>query len=136
MYRRSFGIVIVSVLALGALAGAACGGDDRVVTTASPAPVHATQTGSSEPISAGAIVPNTFLTYEGKQYRLSDILQANLIDSSEFAQVGQASHADVASDLTVFSRAGDATSVYTFWQGSGSGESAIPDSWYRWNPES
>lgn len=133
MRRVMFGLVLVSLLSLGVVLGAACGDDDDEIE--GDQSTAESQNENTGPDSAGAIVPNTFLTYEGGQYRLSDILQADLEDESQFSEVGEATAADVdAPDLTVFSKEGDADSVYTFWAGSGSGDTATPDSWYRWEP--
>lgn len=122
-------LALASILAL-SLAFVACGDDDTV--DGDSAVVDDDDTSGAD--SAGAIVPNTFLTYDGAQYRLADILQADLEDESEFAEAGEATAADVDGDLTVYSREGDDSSVFTFFEGSGEGESATPDNWYRWEP--
>ncbi|MEX0684060.1 MAG: hypothetical protein WD904_10900 [Dehalococcoidia bacterium] len=124
-------LAVIALLAIGMTGAAACGDDDDDGATQQPT---AEDQDSVAGPGAGAIVPNTFLTHEGAQYRLSDILQADLEDESQFSEVGEATEADVDGDLTVFTKDGDAESVYTFWQGSGSGDTATPDSWYRWEP--
>lgn len=122
---------IASVLAISLIAAACGNGDDA-------APSNGNQTAGDGANSVGdalgAIVPGTFLTYNGQQYELKGILQADLVDGSEFAQAGEASAMDVDGDAAVYTRAGDNTSVYTFFAGSGSGEQAIPDNWYKWEP--
>lgn len=35
-------------------------------------------------------------------------------------------------DPTVYTRVSDSASVYTFFEGGGPGEQAIPDNWYKW----
>ena len=82
----------------------------------------------------GAIVPDTFLTYDGQQYELKEILQSNLLDETEFTEVGEASEIDVDGDPTVYTRTDETASVYTFFEGNGSGDRAIPDNWYKWEP--
>ena len=72
------------------------------------------------------------MTFEGNQYRLVQVLQADQTDGSAFTEVGQASQSDAEGDRTVYTRQGDDSSVYTFFEGTGSGEDAPPDSWYRW----
>jgi hypothetical protein len=136
MARRTIGILFLGILALGVVAGAACGDDDDAPeATPSPAPAAADQSDGGDAVSNGSILADTFLTYEGAQYQLRDILQANLIDGEgDFSEVGEATEADIDGDLTVFTKEGDAANVYTFWAGSGEGEAATPDSWYRWEP--
>ena len=75
------------------------------------------------------------MTFEGNQYRLVQVLQADQTDGSAFTQVGQASQSDAEGDRTVYTRQGDDSAVYTFLAGTGSGEDARPDLWYRWEPE-
>jgi hypothetical protein len=60
-------------------------------------------------------VPNTLLTFDGARYRLSDIQQADLIDSGEFERIGAATDADIdyEGELAVYSRAGDDGAVWT-----------------------
>ena len=128
MRAKLIGLLMVSVFAVAALAGAACSDDDGDSANGQD------QGTVSGPSSTGAIVPNTFLTFEGDQYRLVEILQANLIDDSGFTEAGEASDLDVEGDMTVYTRAGDDGSVYTLFQGTGEGEDALPDSWYRWEP--
>lgn len=130
MRVKFFGLLaLVSVLALG-VAFAACGDDDDGSSGDDAASADDADTSAGD--SAGAIVPDTFLTYDGAQYELAEILQADLEDESEFAEAGEATEIDVDGDLTVFNREGDDASVYTFFEGTGEGESATADSWYRW----
>ncbi len=131
MRAKFLSLAVIGLLAIGLTAAMACGDDDDGGGSDNPSP--ADQGIVSGP-GAGAIVPNTFLTYNGAQYRLSDILQADLEDSSTFSEIGEAAEADVDGDLTVFTREGDSDSVYTFWKSSGSGDTATPDSWYHWEP--
>src|SRR3990172_11054548 len=67
------------------------------------------------PSSSGAIVPDTFLTFGGGQYELTDVIQADLI-SDELTEVGVASEADIdyEGQLKVYTRAGDDAVVYTY----------------------
>lgn len=122
---------ITFVLAI-SLYVAACGDDDG------PSSSDVGQTAGDDANSGGdalgAIVPDTFLTYEGQQYELKEILQADLVDGSDFTEAGEASEIDVDGDAMVYRRAGDSTSVYTFFKGGGSGDGAIPDNWYKWEP--
>jgi hypothetical protein len=75
------------------------------------------------------------MTFDGSQYRLVQVLQADQVDSSAFTQVGQASQSDAPGDRTVYTRQGDDGAVYTFLAGTGSGQDATPGLWYRWEPE-
>lgn len=87
------------------------------------------------PSSSGAIAPDTFLTFDGKQYELRDVLQADLI-SDEFTVVGVASQADIEGDLTVYTRAADDAAVYTYSpvvDGEGE-EGGTPATWAQWEP--
>lgn len=137
MRTRIFGLTGIAILTAVAAIGFACGGSESPPaasgTPATSTPI-ATQPDHPSHDSSGAIVPNTFLTYGGKRYRLADMIQANLTDGSAFSAVGKASQADIDGDRTVFNRSADPISVYTFWRGSGSGEAAIPDMWYKWEP--
>lgn len=118
-------VVAISVFAL------ACG-DDNGAGSSSDASSTADQLDGVGDV-AGAIVPDTFLTYDGEQYELKEILQADLVDESEFTEAGEASEINVDGDPTVYTREGDDLSVCTFFEGTGSGEAATPDSWYRWD---
>jgi hypothetical protein len=85
----------------------------------------------------GAVAPNTFMTFNGRDYRLVEVLQANLIKTADFEAIGAATEMDVdADDSTVYRRQGDAQHVYTFTKGTGSGNSATPDTWLQWRLES
>jgi hypothetical protein len=132
MRAKPIVLLMLLVLSAAALLGAACSDDDDdsaegQPTTEAPGTV-------SGPNSSGAIVPNTFLTFEGAQYRLAEILQSDLIDDSGFTEAGEASESDVEGDPTVYTREGDDSSAYTFFAGAGEGEDALLDSWYRWEP--
>lgn len=135
MRRRLLSIVGLGVLLVGALAFTACGDDDDA-PDATPTPATAGDDESGDSVSSGSILADTFLSYEGRQYQLTEILQADLIEGGDagFSEVGEATEADVDGDLTVYTREGDSINVYTFWAGSGEGEAATLDSWYRWEP--
>src|SRR3972149_1717618 len=94
------------------LLAAACNGDGG-----GPAASNDKDSGPADtgPSSSGAIVADTFLTFEGKRYELRDILQADLV-TDEFTQVGAASEADIdyEGELKVYRGQGDDASVYTF----------------------
>jgi len=132
MRANLFVLLMLSVFSVAALLGAACSDDDGDAANGQPAAEN--QGTVSGPTSAGAIVPNTFLTFESDQYRLVEILQADLIDDSWFTEAGEASESDVEGDPTLYTRQGDDGAVYTFLAGAGSGEDALPDIWYRWEP--
>lgn len=129
-------VAIAAAAALVSLAvfAGACGSDDDEPAQPSPTSPPA---GGSVP-STGSVAPNTFLTFEGAQYRLVELLQADLVDDSAFEEVGEATAIDIdQEDLTVYRRAGDGSAVYTFSPGTESevvGE-GIPALWYRWSPE-
>ncbi len=133
MRTKLFIPVVVAILSAAALLGAACSDDGG--DSGGSQPTTEGQGSVSGPTSAGAIVPNMLLTFEGVQYRLVQILQADLIDGSGFTQAGQASQLDVDGDPTVYTRGGDDGAVYTFFPATGSGEEALPGSWYRWERE-
>ena len=133
MRAKPIFLLMLSVFSAAALLGAACSDDDGDAANGRPAAED--QGTVSGPGLAGAIVPNTFLTFEGAQYRLVEILQADLIDDSGFSEAGEASESDVEGDPTVYTREGDDGSVYTFFASTGAGEDALPDSWYRWAAE-
>ena len=87
------------------------------------------------PSSSGAIVADTFLTFQGQRYELRDILQADLV-TDEFTQVGAASEADIdyVGELKVYTRAGDDAAVYTYSDAvDGEGEEGdTPATWAKW----
>ncbi len=130
MRTRLLGLGLLAIVIGVAVFALACGSDDDA------APAGDQQSSGDESNSvgdlAGAIVPDTFLTYDGQQYELKEILQADMVDQSEFTEAGEASEIDVDGDPTVYTREGDDGSVYTFFEGAGSGEAATPDNWYRW----
>ena len=115
-----------------ALLAAACNGDGG-----GPAASDDKDTGPAAggPSSSGAIVPDTFLTFGGGQYELTDVLQADLI-SDELTEVGVASKADIdyEGQLKVYTRAGDDAVVYTYAAAvDGEGEEGdTPATWAKW----
>lgn len=125
------------LVSLTVLAGA-CGTDDDGgdEATAAPSPT-ASLAGGSVP-SSGSVAPNTFLTFEGEQYRLVDLLQEDLIDDSGFEEAGEATAADIdQDDLTVYRAADEEDAVYTYAKPIDSevpGE-GVPGLWYRWTLE-
>jgi len=133
MRTKVFVLLTLSVLSVAALLGAGCSGGDNKATSGQPATEG--QGTVSGPNSPGAIVPNFLMTFEGNQYRLVQVLQADQTDGSAFTPVGQASQSDAPGDTTVYTRQGDDGAVYTFLAGTGSGADAQPGVWYRWEPE-
>jgi len=136
--RNRVTLSAAAILAGLALLAGACGkddDDDDRSPTEQPATVS--DAGGSVP-SSGSVAPNTFLTFEGQQYRLVDLLQADLIDDSDFEDVGEATEADIdQEDLTVYRKADDADAVYTYAEpieSEAAGE-GIPALWYRWTLE-
>ena len=127
-----------AILASLAVLAGACGSDDDDGDD-SPTEPSATvsDAGGSVP-SSGSVAPNTFLTFDGKQYRLVELLQADLIDDSAFEEVGEATEADIdQEDLTVYRKGDDSDAVYTYAKGIESevvGE-GVPALWYRWTIE-
>ena len=120
------------VVASLALLAAACNGDGG-----GPAASNDKDSGPADagPSSSGAIVADTFLTFDGKQYELRDVLQADLI-SDEFTEIGAASEADIdyVGELKVYTRAGDGSAVYTYSDAvDGEGEEGdTPATWAKW----
>jgi len=122
-------LLLGTAVLAGALALVACGDDAANGDEASGGD------GGSVPVS-GVVAPDTFMTFEGRSYRLVEVLQANLLDSDEFEAAGAATEIDIdAADMTVYERDGDAEHLYTFSQASGAGESAVPAVWLRWKIE-
>ena len=117
-----------------ALLAAACNGDGG-----GPAASNDKDSGPADtgPSSSGAIVADTFLTFQGQRYELRDILQADLV-GDEFAEIGVASEADIdyESELKVYTRAGDDAAVYTYSSAvDGDGEEGdAPATWAQWEP--
>lgn len=141
MRKRFLILGLTGVLAVAGAFGMACGDDDDGSDPASGQTVN--DGGGGDPASSSSIVRDTFLTFEGKQYRLVDLLQADLLgDDASFEEAGEATEADVdAIDLTVYRRAGDDEAIYTFLSGepdpvTEADEAADVDFWYRWVPES
>lgn len=100
-----------------------------------------TTTGRSqrEPSGGGArgsVTPNTFLTFQGQRYRLVDLAQANLIDESQFYEIGVAERADIdcQGELKVYRRQGDDPAVYTYTPATDveGEEQDVPALWLRW----
>ena len=122
------------VVASLALLAAACNGDGG-----GPAASNDKDSGPADtgPSSSGAIVADTFLTFQGQRYELRDILQADLV-GDEFAEIGVASEADIdyESELKVYTRAGDDAAVYTHSSAvDGDGEEGdAPATWAQWEP--
>lgn len=129
--------------AIGLLAGlaivlAACGGGSgEEAATATP--------GDGGGVGLGSVAPDTFLTFQGARYRLVDLLQANLVETTSFEAIGRATQADIdQADLTVYRRTGDAEAVYTYAATASPGDASsaaeedgatTPALWYRWLPE-
>ena len=117
-----------------ALLAAACNGDGG-----GPAASNLKDSGAADtgPSSSGAIVAETFLTFDGKQYELREILQADLI-GDEFAEIGVASDADIdyEGDLKVYTRSGDDVAVYTYSSAVDvdGEEGDTPATWAQWEP--
>ena len=130
MRAKLFVLLMLSVFSAAALLGAACSGGNSGFASGQPAAEG--QGTVSGPNSVGAIVPNSLMTFQGNQYRLVQVLQADQIDGSAFTEVGQASQSDAEGDRTVYTLQGDDSAVYTFLAGTGSGEDALPGLWYRW----
>jgi hypothetical protein len=136
--RNRFALGGAALIASLAILAGACGDDngDDDAGTVQPTPT-ASLAGGSVP-SSGSVAPNTFLTYDGERYRLVDLQQADLVDESEFEELGEASQADIdQDDLTVYRKADDADAVYTYSEPVESevvGEGS-PGLWYRWTPE-
>ncbi len=90
--------------------------------------------------SRGAIAPNTFMTFEGRIYRLNALLQANLEREDGFEAIGVADQVDIdhEGELVVHRRAGDEEAVYTLspaQSGSeGDEDEGVPALWMRWIP--
>lgn len=138
-------MLLVCVAALAAaifILASACGdGGEKERSTST---VQPTANGPSG-VSSSSVAPNTFLTYEGRRYRLVDLEQANLVDEGEFEQIGVASDADIdQAVLAVYSRIGDDEALYTYAPeqpeptevAAVEGEDATtPALWYRWVPE-
>ena len=122
-------LFVVSALSAAALLGVACSGGSS--GSASTPPATEGQGTVSGPNTVGGIVPNFLMTFQGNQYRLSQVLQADQVDASAFTVIGQASQSDAGGDLTVYTRQGDDSSVYTFVKGTG-GADGPQDAWFRW----
>lgn len=133
MRAKPFVLLTLSVLSVAALLGAACSDDDGESNSAQPAAAGEEAVSGLGSDSTTGMVVEAFLTFEGARYRLEDIFQADLIDS-EFNEAGEATEFELDGDPTVYIREGDEDAVYTFWEGSGEGEEAFLDSWYRWVP--
>ncbi|HXH22863.1 MAG TPA: hypothetical protein VNN10_12625 [Dehalococcoidia bacterium] len=108
---------------------AACGGDSR--------PPDSAPAGPADGVAAGSVAPNTFLRFQGKTYRLADIIQAGLVPAADFKAIGTTNDADIdfSGSLEVYSRRGDGAAVFTLSPARGSGEGAVPALWLRWLPD-
>lgn len=130
-------------LALVALA-VACGSDDKPNSVAEPTAAGA-ESSDGGGASLSSVAPDTFLTFEGKRYRLVDLQQADFVDESEFQEIGEATAADIdQDDLTVYRRTGDSEAVFTYAKARPESEevqavegedATTPALWYRWVPE-
>ncbi len=108
-----------------------------------PAPTPEEAPDGDEPVSSGpisgSVAPNTFLTFNGEKYRLTDLVQADLVPQSEFTEIGVASEADIdyEGELRVYRRQGDKAAVYTFSPPvDAEGEEGVtPALWLKWEPE-
>jgi hypothetical protein len=82
----------------------------------------------------GVVPPNTFLTFEGRQYELVNLFGADLVPEDQFERVGSASKSDIdlGGDLAVYARRGDANSVYTLNPRTADD----PQYWMQWRAES
>jgi len=137
MRKRLLIIGLTGVLAVAGALGMACGDDDG-----SDSGQTVNDGSSGGPASSSSIVRDTFLTFDGKQYRLVDLFQEDLLgDDADFDEIGVASEADVdAIDLTVYARAGDDDAIYTYISGepdpvTEADEAPTVGLWYRWVPE-
>jgi hypothetical protein len=122
---RKLNILIAGAVTALALFAVGCGGDDP--------PEVSVPKSDSEVVSPGGgalVVPNTFLTYEGEQYELIQLLQADFEDESEFKTIGEATDADIDFEgkLAVYERENDSDAVYTL---SPSTEDDVAF-WLRW----
>lgn len=126
---RASSVLIIVAVPLAFALTVACGGDDASEQATTPEPTV------DNPISSGFVTPDTFLSFEGQRYRLQDTLQADLVED-EFVELGVASEADIdyEGDLAVFSRTGDASSVYTFSPilDEAGEDTGAPGLWLRW----
>ena len=136
--RNRVTLSAAAILASLAVLAGACGSDDDDSDNSRTEPsATVSDAGGSVP-SSGSVAPNTFLTFNEQQYRLVELMQADLIDDSGFEEVGEASDADIdQEDLTVYRKSNDPDAVYTYAEGTESeavGE-GIPALWYRWTLE-
>jgi|GEM_PF-2821624 len=101
-----------------------------------PAPSEEPSNGDT---TSGSVAPNTFMTFEGQRYRLVDLEQANLIDQSQFYELGVATKADIdyQDQLKVYRRQGDDAALYTYTPATDveGEEHDVPALWFRWEPE-
>lgn len=135
----------VSAAAAVVLSGCGYGNDSGSAESTEPlAPTSDIPRGAS----LSSVAPNTFLTFEGKRYRLVELEQANLVDAGLFAKAGHATEADIdQADLSVWRRSDDDGAIYTYAAASpsedpiaGSGTVqgepvGTPAFWYRWVAE-
>ncbi|HWO73872.1 MAG TPA: hypothetical protein VNN21_09980 [Dehalococcoidia bacterium] len=112
--------------ALAAVVLLACGGDGT----------RTTDDGGAMVSGAGSVAPNVFLRFEGRTYRLRDLLQANLPEAAgDYREVGSTTDADIDFDgrLRLYKRAGDPDALYSYSPGvPGTSGQAF---WLRWLPE-
>jgi hypothetical protein len=138
-----------AVLALVAVVGVACGGDDDGDAADSPT-VEVVADGAnsgddlpgyevSDPneVAGGdsiSLIADLRLTFEGEELRLADLQDGAAIDRSEMSELGAGASDDVeAADMTVYRRAGDADGVWLFVEAHGEGDQAVPATWYRFS---
>jgi hypothetical protein len=118
---------IAFLAALAAVLAIACGGGEATQATDDDAGVVS---------GAGSVAPNVFLRFEGKTYRLHDLLQANLPDAAgDYREVGSTTDANIDFEgrLRLYKRAGDPDALYSYSQGfPGTPGQAF---WLRWLPE-
>ena len=137
----ALGITTLVGMAL-VLAGCGDADDGRDGAPTEPAP----SSQGSGGVSVSSVAPNTFLTFEGRRYRLVDLTQANLVDKGGFEKIGAAAEADIdQDDLTVYKKAEDSEAVYTYGgearpesaavQPAEGEDASTPALWYRWVPE-
>ena len=120
--------LLIGVFALATSLLVACGDRDA------PPVASGTQDGQPQTsVGGGMIAQNVFLTFNGQQYELVNMLQEDLVNPTEFAAVGTVETADVdLTDMQAYRRAGDGASVYTHSE-AGAGNVGH---WLAWRPVS
>ncbi|GAB4333394.1 MAG: hypothetical protein Kow0010_19750 [Dehalococcoidia bacterium] len=135
-FRNRWTVLVVGLLAAFALVAAACGDDDSPPAETSNDPAVSGLDGGSVSPGGGMIAPNTFLEYAGRRYQLVNMVQADFLDRTEFTEAGVATDIDIDADgpVTVYTRAGDETGVWTYAE-SVDGETGTPGLWFHWELE-